>query len=216
MAVKKKNRKRKGRGVGNTGCIIAIIIAVIIIVLLIVGVLIVNSVLKAGIEMSERISEDVEQNNYPLEYTEFVEKYSDEFKVPESVILAMIKVESDFDENAVSQAGACGLMQLMPDTFTWLAQKLGEEVTEAQIFDPETNIRYGTYYVSRLYSQLGNWDNVYAAYNAGPTKVAGWLSDPQYSENGELKNIPYPETEYHIFKLRYARAKYIELYNLGE
>lgn len=69
----------------------------------------------------------VERALYPRHYREYVEKYSRYFSVPEAVVYSVIKVESDFDKNAVSSRGACGLMQLMPTTYTWLVQMLGQE-----------------------------------------------------------------------------------------
>ncbi len=169
-----------------------------------------------GLKLTEKIGTEIELKTYPLKHTEIIYKYADEYDVPKSVILAMIKVESNFNVNATSHAGACGLMQLMPETFTWLASTLGESVTEDQIYDPELNIKYGTYYVSTLYSSLGNWENVYAAYNAGKANVLKWLEDSRYSENGVLTDIPFPETSNHVLKVSNARAKYNELYFLGE
>lgn len=200
---KKKKRRNNGRG---KGCLVALFVTVLVICILVV----------AALKLTEKIATEIDLKTYPLEYTDIIYKYADEYDVPKSVILAMIKVESNFKEDAVSGAGACGLMQLMPDTFTWLASTIGEEVSEDQIFDPELNIKYGTYYVSTLYARLGNWDNVYAAYNAGLGNVNKWLSDPEYSENGELTNIPFWETANHVNKLNNVRAKYIELYFLGE
>ncbi len=200
---KKKKRRNKGRG----GCCLGgLFITVLVVCILVV----------LGLKLTEKITTEIDLKTYPLEYTDIIYKYSDDYNVPKSVILAMIKVESNFKEDAVSGAGACGLMQLMPDTFTWLASTLGENVTDDQIFDPEMNIKYGTYYVSTLYSKLGNWENVYAAYNAGLGNVNKWLSDPRYSENGVLTDIPFWETANHVNKLNNVRAKYIELYFLGE
>ena len=57
---------------------------------------------------------------HPKDYSEYVSKYSEEYNIPEYVIYAVIKVESDFDPTAKSSVGAMGLMQMMPDTFEWL------------------------------------------------------------------------------------------------
>ena len=201
---KKKRKKLKRRG-GGGGWIIALFVVFVLCVIAIVG-----------LKITEKIGTEIELRTYPLEYTDIIYKYADEYDVPKSVILAMIKVESNFKEKATSHAGACGLMQLMPDTFTWLASTLDEEVSEEQIYDPEMNIKYGTYYVSTLYSSLGNWENVYAAYNAGKQNVLNWLKDTRYSSNGVLTNIPYTETANHVKKVADARSKYIELYHIGE
>ncbi len=164
----------------------------------------------------EKVEVRVEEYQYPLTYSDIAEKYAQEYDVPLSVVLAMIKVESNFLPEALSHAGACGLMQLMPDTFKWLVEKTGEKVTDEDIYDPEINIKYGTYYVSILYDKLNNWDHVYAAYNAGLTNVNKWLSDDRYSKDGILTEIPFEETANHVIKIQEAREKYIELYDLGE
>ncbi len=151
--------------------------------------------------------------NYPKEYSDYVEVYAYEYGIPEYVVYSVIKVESDFDSSVVSEAGAVGLMQLMPETFVWLTSENGENLDSATLYDPETNIKYGTYYLSKLYLQFGTWDEVYAAYNAGPTKVSEWLSDKKYSDNGKtLDDIPYKETEKYVKKVNNANETYIKLY----
>ena len=91
-----------------------------------------------------------------------------EFNVPASLVLAVIRTESDFRKNACSDAGAIGLMQLMPQTFSYLGtEKLKEFPTSEQIWDPTLNIRYGTYYLAYLYDRFGSWNTALAAYNAG-------------------------------------------------
>lgn len=152
--------------------------------------------------------------NYPREYEDYVHVYSYQYGIPETVIYSVIKTESDFESGAVSSAGAIGLMQLMPDTFVWLTTELGENLNSAMLYDPETNIKYGAYYLSKLYLQFGTWDVVYAAYNAGPTKVEEWLKDEKYSENGKtLDKIPYDETESYVKKVNKANEIYKKLYN---
>lgn len=161
----------------------------------------------------QMIWDAVDKVNYPREYTDYVDIYSDKFGVPEYVIYSVIKVESDFESGAVSEVGAVGLMQMMPKTFVWLTTELGENLNAATLYDPETNIKYGTYYLSKLYLQFGTWDEVYAAYNAGPAQVAEWLKDKKYSENGKtLDEIPFEETEKYVKKLNQANEIYKKLY----
>lgn len=155
----------------------------------------------------------VDRATHPMEYSDYVEVYSYQYGVPEYVVYSVIKVESDFESGAVSDVGAVGLMQLMPETFVWLTTENGENLNTATLYDPETNIKYGTYYLSKLYLQFGTWDEVYAAYNAGPTKVEEWLEDEKYSENGKtLDEIPYKETENYVKKLNKANEIYKKLY----
>ncbi len=154
----------------------------------------------------------------PEEYTQLVEKYSDEYGISEELIYAVIKTESDFDSAAVSSKGAVGLMQIMPTTFEWITEDLLREDLElGMLFDPETNIKYGTYYLSRLYNRFGDWDTAIAAYNGGEGNVSDWLKDSKYSDDGVkliIDNIPteFSETENYVKKVNKAFNKYKKLY----
>ena len=159
------------------------------------------------------ICDGIDRKNYPRKYSEFVEKYSDEFGVPEYIIYSTIKVESGFDSSAESSSGAVGLMQLMPDTFQYLASEMKEQYNAELIYGPETNIHYGTYYLSKLYMKYQNWDTVFAAYNGGETNVDEWLADREYSEDGEkLDAIPFKETKKYVAKMKHSTDVYMRLY----
>lgn len=159
------------------------------------------------------ISDRIDKSNYPQKYSEFVEKYSEEYGVPEYIVYSTIKIESGFDSSAESSAGAIGLMQLMPETFRYLMADMQEDYKADLIYGPETNIRYGTYYLSKLYLKYRNWDTVFAAYNGGETNVDGWLKDPECSEDGKtLDRIPFPETDKYVAKINRAIETYIRLY----
>lgn len=153
------------------------------------------------------------RSKYPREYSETVAEYASEYGVPEEIIYAVIKCESDFNPDAVSSAGACGLMQIMPKTYEWLTRLMGTEYDPDTIFDPDSNIRSGVYMLSYLYRLFGCWETVYAAYNAGQGTVGGWLADTRYSADGvTLSDIPYPETERYVDRVADAREHYSELY----
>ncbi|HHT54828.1 MAG TPA: lytic transglycosylase domain-containing protein [Clostridiales bacterium] len=151
---------------------------------------------------------------YPRDFGEYVSASSKEFGVPEQVLFAVIKSESNFDANAVSKAGAIGLMQLLPSTFRWLSDDvLGERLDSALIYDPETNIKYGACMLARLFDYYGNWDTAFAAYNAGMGTVNGWLGDSRYSDgDGRLTNIPYDETRRYVVLTGKAVMMYEKLY----
>ena len=150
----------------------------------------------------------------PSEYAQYVSRYSSEYGVPEELIWAVIKTESNFKASAVSGVGAVGLMQLMPDTFNEITNsRLNERLDAGMRYDPETNIRYGTYYLSYLYARYGNWSTALAAYNAGLGKVDGWLENKDYSNNGStLNHIPYKETRNYVKKVQKALEMYENLY----
>ena len=89
------------------------------------------------------ICTEIEKHIYPKpdEYAGFISKYSQEYGVSEDMVYAVIKTESGFDSSAVSSKGATGLMQIMPDTGTWIAEKLElENFTSEDLFDCEKNI----------------------------------------------------------------------------
>ncbi|MBR5285873.1 MAG: lytic transglycosylase domain-containing protein [Clostridia bacterium] len=161
--------------------------------------------------------DDIEKLFYQREFTEFVTKYSNEFDVPEALVYAVIRAESNFDPEARSGVGAIGLMQLMPDTLDWLSRLLDEDNPTGEINDPETNIKYGTYYLRHLYDRFGNWETVLAAYNAGHGRVATWLENPEYSDDGvTLKKIPFEETKNYVNKVNGNYNTYKKLYYKDE
>ncbi len=157
----------------------------------------------------------VKKHIFPAEYLQHVEKYASEYNIPEYIILSIIKVESDFDPNATSSAGAMGLMQMLPATFTWLTsfEHLNENLSYYKLYDPEVSIRYGTYYLQYLFEKFHDWDTVFAAYNGGEGNVAKWLDDPEYSDGkGNLTNIPFPETEKYVKKVNFSLDVYRSTY----
>jgi soluble lytic murein transglycosylase len=158
----------------------------------------------------------IEKKNHPQDFSMYISQYSAEYNVPESVIYAVIKVESDFDARAKSSVGARGLMQMMPKTFEWLTgeEHLGEHLDTSELYDPEVSIRYGTYYLNYLYKKFNyNWDTALAAYNGGEGNVRKWLDDPRYSNDGvTLYDIPYDETKSYVKKVNKEIDTYKKLY----
>ena len=147
-----------------------------------------------------------------LMYADYVTAASKEFGVEEALIYAVIYCESDFDPEAVSSVGAMGLMQMMPATFEEMQRYLGEKYDTDALFEAQISIRYGTYYLSRMYERFGDWEIALAAYNAGPTTVSKWLQNEDYCQDGKLIHIPYSETDKYVTKVMGMVEKYKDMY----
>jgi len=97
----------------------------------------------------------------------------DSYQLDPFLILAVIRVESNFSPLAVSNKGAIGLMQVMPSTAEYLAEKLGISVSGGkELRDPFLNVRLGIYYISLLEDRFNNIEHALVAYNYGPNKFA--------------------------------------------
>ena len=130
-------------------------------------------------------------NHFPLEYKDLIVRYAGEYNLNPAFVAAIIRYESSFQPRALSNVGARGLMQLMPDTAEWIAHKLKVEgYSFDRMWDPESNIRFGCWYLNFL-SALFQGDPVCVAcaYHAGQNTVIGWLSDPLISENGTTLSL---------------------------
>lgn len=127
-----------------------------------------------------------EDGTLRVTWQDYIEKYAAQYNLQPAFVTAIIRTESSFRTNAESNVGARGLMQLMPDTAEWIAGKLDDNNYHFdRMWDAETNIRYGCWYLgylSRLFR--GDAQLVSAAYHAGQTTVTQWLSDPARSSDG--------------------------------
>ena len=162
---------------------------------------------------AQHLKNEYDYISHPKKYAEFVEQYAKEYNVPEHICYAVIKCESGFDSTAVSRAGAVGLMQITPATFTYLCSRTGDDYETGMLYDPETNIRYGIYYLSMLYDRFGVWETVFAAYNCGPSRVDGWIRDGKANESGRLTEIPIAETAAYVKRVAAAIEQYDALYS---
>ena len=156
-----------------------------------------------------------EEYTHPIKYEQYVEKYSRENGLDKYLVYAVIKTESGFDPSALSNVGARGLMQLMKDTFDWVSYRLGDEDTQfLDMYDPETNIRYGCWLLGYLYKEFGNVETTMAAYHAGRGQVNEWLSDQSISADGvHLDSIPIKDTAHYVGKIVKAMDTYKRLYD---
>ena len=103
------------------------------------------------------VGEILDRKNHPREFAGYVETYSAAYGVPEYMLYAVIKEESDFQSNKVSENGRIGLFQIHPDMLGWLNGITKENLEPGLLYDPETNIRCGAYILSYLYTENGAW-----------------------------------------------------------
>lgn len=154
--------------------------------------------------------------NYPVEYSEIIDENAEKYSLDPQLIAAIIKTESGYDETAVSQVGARGLMQIMPDTAQWSAQQMGIEYKSEFLDDPEYNIEMGSFYIAYLINQFQNQDLAIAAYNTGASNVQAWIDDGTITwERDSLSAIPFQETRDYVVKVNRAKEVYDIFYADG-
>ncbi len=177
-------------------------------------ILIAGCVLFFVCTLHEDTKNKFEKLNYPIKYSQYVEKAAIDYNLEPALIYAVIRTESGFNPEAESGAGACGIMQMMPSSFEWLQQQRGEEnsYTTEDLFDPAICIDYGSYLLSYFMEYYGNERCAVAAYNAGFV-VSDWLADSSCSSDGKtLYSIPYEETSNYVDRVESAKEMYIKLY----
>lgn len=152
---------------------------------------------------------------YVKEYSESVEKYSKQNNLDPNLVYAIIKAESNFNENAVSSSGAVGLMQLMDKTANEVADKLDiPNYNIDMLYKTDDNIKLGTKYYSILYEKYGNNAVALMAYNAGGGNVDRWIQNGIIKKDGsDAENIPYKETNNYVRKILRDYEIYKELYD---
>ena len=186
---------------------------IVIVIALLVLVLVVAAY--AAFFLIERGERRKMEREYPVAYTEEIQTCAAEYALDPYLVLAIMRCESSFKSDAVSSVGAIGLMQIMPDTGTWIAHKLGLDAVynEQMLYDPACSVRFGCWFLRFLTDRFeGELPHIIAAYNAGHGSVEKWLDDPAYSQNGILTAIPYPETERYVEKVQTALEAYRTLY----
>ena len=153
------------------------------------------------------------QSLYPFHYWDTIANWSRERKLSPALVIGLMRQESRFEAQIRSSAGAIGLMQIMPDTGSWIASKKG--VSNYNLDNPADNISFGTWYLDYTHSRYG--DNsmlAVASYNAGPGAVAGWVESRGVGDPDEFVNsIPYEETRDYVSKVLGNYWNYLRLYS---
>ena len=161
----------------------------------------------------------IQYNPYePTTLSAAVGTYRDEYAVAvgvfhyvrENVLFGIMKRESKFDAEAVSDRGAVGLMQLMPPTAREAARRLGEETFSPLV--PEQNIMLGAAHFAYLRAKFGRrLPLAVAAYNAGAAAVSRWGADEASDWVEWIEDIPYPQTREYVRSV----LENIEIYDFG-
>jgi soluble lytic murein transglycosylase len=153
---------------------------------------------------------------YPTPYKDIVTQYCAEHNVDPFLVTALMRVESRFRPSVVSEKGARGLMQVMPDTGRWVAGELGlSQFHPEMLDDPKVNVRIGTWYLASLEREFGG-DRVLvlAAYNAGRGNVRKWLDTARWTGRiDEIDDIPFPETREYVKKVLGLYERYVQVYH---
>lgn len=149
--------------------------------------------------------------SFKTDYLQIVKQECLQYDLDENLVLAIIKSESKFNKNAVSKAGAVGLMQILPSTADWIAEKLNIlNFNLEQLKDANINIKFGCYYLNYLKINYFDDENlIICSYNAGPNAVMNWLNNKEYSSDGKtLKVIPFEETKTYLNKVKFNKKIY--------
>ncbi|HJQ40705.1 MAG TPA: transglycosylase SLT domain-containing protein [Thermoanaerobaculia bacterium] len=148
---------------------------------------------------------------FPLPHWDVIQKEAEKRALDPYLIASIIRQESAFEPSTVSNAGAVGLMQIMPEEATRIA---GTVTTRESLFDPATNIAVGAAeYSQKLALMNGNHTLAIAAYNAGEEAVRGWTSStPLQDIDLFIESIPFAETRLYVKTVNRNRNEYRRIY----
>ncbi len=165
----------------------------------------------------QALPKEILQVIFPLTYWDLIRKHAAARNLDPYLVAALIGQESTFDAGVRSTANAWGLMQVVPSTGRQLARTLGiRRFTTKMLTNPETNIRMGTLYFSRLVQRFGGTHYALASYNAGESRVVRWKSEsPGLDEDEFIDDIPFPETQNYVKRILGTAEDYRQLYGKG-
>jgi len=147
---------------------------------------------------------------FPINYVGYINKYSTRYNLEPEIVASLINAESSYIATSVSSSGAVGLMQILPSTAEYISELIKEEFDLKKLYEPETNIKYGCFYLNYLYKKFTFDKEVLSAYNAGETIVFSWLKDVNLSKNGKtLDKIPYQVTNSYVNKILNTKKYYL-------
>lgn len=150
---------------------------------------------------------------FPMKYQKEISALAVKYDVGGGIIASVANVESNFEENAISNKGAVGIMQLMPSTAKWIAGKIKVDFSDDKLMQAEYSLELGSFYLAYLIDYFGDEKLGICAYNAGQGNVSNWLSDKRYSQDGKtLTEIPFQETRIYLQKVLYNYNYYKNKY----
>jgi soluble lytic murein transglycosylase len=175
----------------------------------------VQAIADESIEDGSTVPQELWQLAFPRPYMETVVSNAEKLDLDPLLIWSIIRVESKYDPNARSVAGASGLMQIIPVTQDWISQQLGLDLAPGDIFVPEVNIQLGAWYLRNLLDQFdGDLELALAAYNGGAVNVQQWLEDPMVSNREDfIRWIGFGETREYLEKVSIAYWIYQQIYS---
>jgi soluble lytic murein transglycosylase len=142
---------------------------------------------------------------YPLAYATIIRGHARNYDLEPALLAAVIYQESKFDAEARSDAGALGLMQLQPETAKGIATRTGGTGFRVDdLYDPEINVRYGSWYLRHLLDKYDDESLALAAYNAGQRHVDEWRAAG--------KGIAFDETRAYVRRVRELKDIYRRAY----
>lgn len=152
---------------------------------------------------------------YPYDYQDTINFYADRYEVDRNLVASVILAESKFRQDATSVHGARGLMQIMPETGSWIATQIEDDSFSVdKLYNVNMNIKYGTWYLSELQTEFeGNEVLALAAYNAGRGNVYEWMEKYHWSiDFKDYTKIPFPETREYVKRVLENKKHYNKLY----
>jgi soluble lytic murein transglycosylase len=179
-------------------------------VALVVVIGVVGFLLVSGRVVLPGLSERV----YPIHYEAEIQRAAGLYEVDPYLVAAVVHTESGYDPDVVSHAGATGLMQLMPDTATWITKLDRWKGGKApKLTDPRDNIELGVCYLSYLLDRFkGDTVAALAAYNAGHVNAERWLSAAGENRPLKLADITFTETRNFVARVESRRSIYKRVY----
>lgn len=197
-----RGRSRRGR---RRGLMRLAVLAVVL-----VGIVVTAVLIGTGRTVVPVVSEQI----YRIHYREGIARVAERYDLDPYLVAAVVQAESGYDPQAVSPAGAVGLMQLMPETADWvtgLDSWQGDDSPD--LTDPDDSLELGACYLRYLKNTFGDGIRpALAAYNAGRGVVGRWVEAAGGKDSFDLTDIPYPETRTFVERVEHYWELYSRIY----